>query len=128
MGVGYLTTFPQRGRRQARLNQPQLLVGVSQRGGGFDRVGAGHRQVEPLARQDFSDGDHLQAIVFAHQQRVLVLARRRDLVTHGFARQVHRDEEAELGLVALTIRIERGLCKEKLATCMILLAHMISKQ
>ena len=74
MGVGYLTTFPQRGRRQARLNQPQLLVGVSQRGGGFDRVGTRHRQVEALARQDFSDGDHLPAIVFAGEQRVLELA------------------------------------------------------
>ena len=46
-----------------------MLVGIAQRGGGFYRVAARHRQIEPLAREDFGDGDHLQAIVLAVEQR-----------------------------------------------------------
>ena len=55
-------------------DQPQLLVGIAQRGRGFHRVAARHRQVEPLAREDFGDGDNLQAIILAGEQGVLELA------------------------------------------------------
>ena len=50
-------------------DQPQLLVRIAQRGGGFDRVGAGHRQVEPLARQDFGHRHNLQPVALAVEQR-----------------------------------------------------------
>ena len=99
--------LPQGERRNAS-DQPQLLVGIPQRRRAFHRVAARHRQVEAFAAKDFGHRHHLQPIILAVEQRVPELARGGDLVAHRFGRQVHRDEEAELGLFALAVGIERG--------------------
>ena len=59
------------GIRPARSQQPRLLVRITQRGGGLDRIGARHRQIEPLAGQNFCDGVHLQPVILAVEERVL---------------------------------------------------------
>ena len=56
-----------------------------------------------LQTKPMRDGDHLQAVVLAAEQRVLIFARRRNLVAHRLGRQGGADQEAEFGLFALAV-------------------------
>jgi hypothetical protein len=85
-----------------------LPVRIPPRHRRLHRVGARHRQVEPPALEQLGDGDDVQPVVLAVEQRVAVLARRRDLVARRLGRQGGADEEAERGFLPQPVGIERG--------------------
>jgi hypothetical protein len=58
--------------------------------------------------EDFGDGHHLQSVILAVEQGMLIFASGGNFIAHRFSWHIHAEQDAEIGLFADTVRVELG--------------------